>query len=306
VCGRENPASRTFCLACGQRLGSALASGPAGRPVAARPVAPRAGTTGGRPLIIAIAFALVVLVAGAVALAFALGIAGRDGTAAAGGGGATASPSRAAQASVAPGSSAAPPEGSASAAPPTPAPASPEASAPATPSTPAATPAATPTTAPTIPAGNPIGIKVRSARASTQASSALGPRFVIDSDPATAWHTAKQGSAQDWIELAIEPTAVTRLQVWVGDQASDAAYQGNRRPRTVTVRFGDRDPFDVKLGDVQGSQHVDLPASWGVVGVQMVRITIVDWYPARKTSAAGSPSSQTAISEIRIFGVPMP
>jgi hypothetical protein len=286
VCGRENPASRTFCLACGQRLGPALANGQA-----PRAAAPRAQTAGGHPPVFAFAFAIVILVAGAVALAFGLGLAGRDGATAAASGAASASPSPTTATSAAP--TALPASASVS----------PEASAPATPP---ATPAATPAPAPTIPAGNPIGIKVRSARASTQASSKLGPRFAIDSDPTTAWHTADQGSAQDWIELTIEPTAVTRLQIWPGDQASTAAYQGNRSPRKVTVTFDGDHPFDVTLGKDQGSYHVDIPANSGVVGIQTVRITVVDWYPARKTSAAGSPSSQTAISEIRIFGVPMP
>ena len=34
------------------------------------------------------------------------------------------------------------------------------------------------------------------------------------------------------------------------------------------------------------------------------RITVVDTYPSKKTSAKGSPSKSVAISEVRLFGVP--
>jgi hypothetical protein len=32
-------------------------------------------------------------------------------------------------------------------------------------------------------------------------------------------------------------------------------------------------------------------------------VTILDWYPAKKTPAAGSPTTQAAISEIRLYGI---
>jgi len=39
--------------------------------------------------------------------------------------------------------------------------------------------------------------------------------------------------------------------------------------------------------------------------VTRLRIAILDWYPAKKTPAAGSPTTQAAISEIRLYGIPV-
>jgi hypothetical protein len=69
--------------------------------------------------------------------------------------------------------------------------------------------------------------------------------------------------------------------------------------------FDNEIAIPLKLVDVEGSQRVDIPSQLGVVGVTRLRITIVDWYPATKTAAAGSPTTQAAISEIRLFGIPV-
>ncbi len=169
---------------------------------------------------------------------------------------------------------------------------------------PTPSPAATP--GPSFPVGNPVGIRIRSAKASSQLSAARAPKFAIDGDTTTTWKTGPQTTNDEWLEITIDRAALTRIQIWGGWQVTLPLYQGNRRPHNISVRFDNRNPIGVELKDVFASQHVDLPASLGLVGVTRIRFTILDWYPARKTTAGGSPTTQTPISEIRVFGIPMP
>ena len=73
----------------------------------------------------------------------------------------------------------------------------------------------------------------------------------------------------------------------------------------MTIRFDNGTPIPLKLVDVYGSQRVDIPPELGIVGVTKLRITILDWYPAKKTPAVGSPTTQAAISDIRLYGIPV-
>ena len=43
----------------------------------------------------------------------------------------------------------------------------------------------------------------------------------------------------------------------------------------------------------------------GIVHATRVRITVVDVYAAKKTSAAGTPTKTVAMSEIRLYGIPV-
>ena len=98
---------------------------------------------------------------------------------------------------------------------------------------------------------------------------------------------------------------MTRIQIWNGWQRTQDFYAGNHRPHNVTIRFDNETPIPLELKDVYGSQSVDIPPGLGVVGVTRLRITILDWYPAKKPPAIGSPTTQAAISEIRLYGIPV-
>jgi hypothetical protein len=175
-------------------------------------------------------------------------------------------------------------------------------------SPPAASPGATlaPTAAPaTIPPGPPVGIKIASAKASSQFSAKRSVKNLYDGSPATTWKSATGQYEGSWIEVRFPAAAVTRLQVWAGWQVDKPFYYGNHRPRNVTVSFDGGQPVPLQLKDVLGAQRVDIPPELGITRATSVRITIVDVYPARRTSAAGSPTDQVAVSEIRIFGVPV-
>lgn len=175
------------------------------------------------------------------------------------------------------------------------------------PTAPAETPPAEtppPTPAPTAPTGPAIGITVLGADASTSANDKSAPAKAHDGSPATAWLEGAKDVEGQWIEMRIPPTAVTRLSFSAGVQASRAAYDGNPRPRNVTISFDGGQPIPLTLTDTFGAQRVDIPAELGITGAQAIRITIIDAYPAKKTSYKGSPTQTVGFSEIRVFGIP--
>lgn len=208
----------------------------------------------------------------------------------AGGGAAVLLGGKAGQAAPTPGASAAP-----SGAPPS-------ASAPlASPGAATPEPSAAPAT---LPPGPPIGLTPTGAKASSALANHPASA-VIDGDPTTSWKTGTPNPADQWIEVSFAPAAITRIQIWNGWQRTQDFYAGNHRPRNVTIRFDNGTPIPLKLVDVYGSQRVDIPPELGIVGVTRLRITILDWYPAKKTPAVGSPTTQAAISEIRLYGIPV-
>ena len=291
ACGRANTADRTFCIACGERLpGSAAPSRPGWdfptapvptpAPAAAAPSAlpePRPGRS--RLALFGGLIAILVLVGGGAFVVFGGGLGGGtpgpgDRTAAPG---ATAAANQSGEPTTGPATQG--PGGEA-----TPAPSGPAA---------------------TIPPGPSIGIAVEGAQASSQLSATRAPRFLHDGSPATAWMSKSGAFNGSWIEITFPAAAVTRIQVWAGWQRDEPAYQGYRRPRNVTVSFDGGDPVPLRLQDVIGAQRVDIPAALGITAATRLRITVADTYPGRKTSASGTPAKQVAISEIRVFGVPV-
>jgi hypothetical protein len=202
--------------------------------------------------------------------------------------------------------------------------AGPNAEGSAEPSAPAETPAAetpaaeTPTasetasnppepTAPaaTIPPGPSVGIAISAAKASSQLAPNRGPKLLYDGSPVTAWKSKTGKLDGSWVEVSFAATAVTKIQVWSGWQKDEPLFYGNHRPRNVTVSFDGGVPVPLELKDALGAQGVAIPPELGIVGATRLRITIIDTYPARKTSAGGSPSKEVAISEIRVYGVPV-
>jgi hypothetical protein len=302
ACGRANPAGRTFCISCGERLedgrpaaGAGLEPGarekpkpdwdfptapvPVVKPAAAAPGVVDDG--GGRSRLPLVAGLLLVvgIVGGAAAFVAAGGLGG-DGSA-----GATTSPS--------------PTSGAIATPEPTPA-----ATTPASTPEPTPTPGE-PTAAPaTVPPGPAVGLALTGAKASSRRAANADAKYLRDGSPASAWLSKAGAMADAWVEVTFDPAAVTRIQVWGGWQRDEPRYQGNHRPHNVTVAFDGGTPIPLELQDLLGAQRVDIPPELGIVGATRLRITIVDTYPATKTSAKGSPSKSVAISEIRLFGVP--
>ncbi|MFH1475857.1 MAG: hypothetical protein ABIG85_08375, partial [Chloroflexota bacterium] len=309
ACGRVNPAGRRFCISCGDRLpaASTVAQGPASAtppaalssrpawefptapiPAAAASVAPAAAAppSGARSRLPLIGGAVVVLalLAGGAVLVLGGGLGGgTPGT------NASASPSSA------------------------PAATTPGAEPSAEPTTPLETPAASegpsippePTAAPaTVPPGPSVGIAITAAKASSQLNSSRAPQRLYDGSPVTAWLSKVGEFDGSWVEVSFAAAAVTKIQIWTGWQKDEPLFYGNHRPHNVTVAFDGGVPEPLELKDVLGAQGVPIPPELGIVGATRLRITIIDTYPSRKTSATGSPSKAVAISEIRVFGVP--
>ncbi len=180
----------------------------------------------------------------------------------------------------------------------------------APPGTPAATEAPTSPPEPTAPAatvppGPSVGIAITAAKASSQLAANRAPKYLYDGSPVTAWKSKTGKLDGSWVEVTFAAAAVTKIQVWAGWQRNEPLFYGNHRPRNVTVAFDGGVPVPLELKDALGAQGVAIPPELGIVGATRLRITIIDTYPSRKTSAGGSPSKEVAISEIRIFGVPV-
>jgi hypothetical protein len=343
ACGRANPAERRFCISCGERLpaappavapdrapgsppvpGSPAMPGspadhgrgaasqpPAGAgpvtpawefPVAPVPAAtavaspaapvPTAASSGGGSRLPLIGGALVILalLGGGAFLVLGGGLGG--GTT----GSAASAPPSGGGASESPGGE---PSAEPSAPAETPAPETPAASeAPSVPPEPT-TPAAT------IPPGPSVGIAITAAKASSQLAANRAPKYLYDGSPVTAWKSKTGKLDASWVEISFAAAAVTKIQVWAGWQKDKPLFYGNHRPRNVTVAFDGGVPVPLEFKDALGAQGVAIPPELGIVGATRLRITIIDTYPSRKTSAGGSPSKEVAISEIRVYGVPV-
>ena len=164
-----------------------------------------------------------------------------------------------------------------------------------------------------MPAGASVGLKITSATASSRSTSSRAAKFAIDGDPTTAWKAEPYNGTDEWLEINIQPAAVTRIELWAGWQASSALYYGNRRPHNVRLDFWAGDTLLLSAGPVPlvetlGKQTIQGKDNqpMNIVGVTRIRLTVLDWYNAKKTSAVGSPTTEVAISDIRVYGVPMP
>jgi hypothetical protein len=132
------------------------------------------------------------------------------------------------------------------------------------------------------------------------------PKFnaakAVDGDRKTAWQEGAANEAGQWIEVTFDP--LERLDAVLinnGYQLNVAAYQGNRRLRDIRVSVDGGLPISVRLKDDAKQQRIDLG---GITGASRVRIEIVSTYAPKRTSYAGSPFDDAAVSEIAIVGVP--
>ncbi|MFH0751290.1 MAG: zinc ribbon domain-containing protein [Chloroflexota bacterium] len=315
ACGRVNPADRRFCISCGDHLPAASPTGSqaapsatsssagpskpawefpaapvasAAAPVASAPAsaAPAATSSGGGSRLPLIGGAVVVLalLAGGALLVLGGGLGGGTPgtTASARPSSALASATPGAEMSAEPTS---PPE--------TPAPSE----------APSITPGPT-VPAATVPPGPSVGIAITAAKASSQLAASRAPKYLYDGSPVTAWKSATGKLDGSWVEVSFAPAAVTKIQVWAGWQKDEPLFYGNHRPWHATVAFDGGPPVPLEFKDALGAQGVAIPPALGIVAATRLRVTIIDTYPSRKTSAGGSPSKELAISEIRVFGVP--
>ncbi|HYC06471.1 MAG TPA: hypothetical protein VEG29_00970, partial [Candidatus Binatia bacterium] len=104
-----------------------------------------------------------------------------------------------------------------------------------------------------------------------------------------------------FIELFVgAPAEIQSITIWAGSQAASANYFGNLRPHHITVRFDDGPDQPKTLKDEFSSQIINIAGHVDSV----IRITIVDTYPSKKTALSGSPFDDCAISEVQLNGTP--
>jgi hypothetical protein len=127
------------------------------------------------------------------------------------------------------------------------------------------------------------------------------PTKAIDGDLTTSWQEGKSTEKGEWIEVAFASSRADAIVIRNGYQASTQLYKGNRRLKDVLISVGGGAPIATRLKDTEKAQTIDLG---GVAGATSVRMTIVSTYPGQKTSVAGTPFDDAAVSEITVMGVP--
>lgn len=139
------------------------------------------------------------------------------------------------------------------------------------------------------------------------ASSYLGnkaryqPANAIDGDLSTSWQEGSATERGQWIEVSFAPSRADTLVIRNGFQASTALFKGNLRLKDIEVSVDGGPAIKVRLKDTTKAQRVDLGQ---VPGATSVRITIMSTYASVKTSVAGTPFQDAAVSEISVLGVP--
>jgi hypothetical protein len=148
--------------------------------------------------------------------------------------------------------------------------------------------------------GQPVvQLKVASATASSRLGDKWAPSKAIDGRTDTSWQEGAKAEAGQWIQLAFkDPVTVTSVMIWAGSHTAEANYFGNLRPRHITIAADGGPGQKFELADRFEPQEI---AYSGPVTSQL-RITIIDTYPSKQTSLAGSPFDDCAISELRFNG----
>jgi hypothetical protein len=153
------------------------------------------------------------------------------------------------------------------------------------------------------PAAKPVALVLTGATASSVVGdlAKFQPAKAIDGDPKTSWQEGEAVEKGQWIEVAFAPSTVSGVSIRNGYGASTALYKGNRRLKDVLVSVDGGKAVKARLKDTGKPQAIALA---GPVGATSVRITIVSTYAGAKTSVAGTPFDDAAVSEISVTGVP--
>jgi hypothetical protein len=153
-------------------------------------------------------------------------------------------------------------------------------------------------TPPTTTGGGGVQLRPSGATASSRLGDIWEPRMAIDGDPTTSWREKGQLAGQ-WIQVSFkQPVTVLSITVWAGAQKDQDTYNGNLRPRHITVAADGGQGQSFELTDTFGPQTIAYkgPVTSGL------KITIQDAYPSTKTSFQFSPTQDCAISELLFNG----
>ncbi|MCJ7710783.1 MAG: discoidin domain-containing protein, partial [Chloroflexi bacterium] len=137
------------------------------------------------------------------------------------------------------------------------------------------------------------------------ASSVVGDRAkfqpdkAIDGDVKTCWQEGAGTEKGQWIEVSFDTARLEAVVINNGYGASTALYKGNLRPKKVQISVNGGKAIAVTLKDTAKAQRISLGEN---PGATRLRITIVSVYRSVKTSVAGTPFDDAAISEISVIG----
>lgn len=126
------------------------------------------------------------------------------------------------------------------------------------------------------------------------------PGRAIDGDVKTCWQEGAKVEKGQWIEVSFAASRVDAVVVNNGYGASTAVYKGNLRPKKVQISIDGGKATVVTLKDTAKAQRISLGEH---PGATRLRITIVSVYGSVKTSVAGTPFDDAAISEIGVVGL---
>jgi len=292
-CGIANASTRTFCQSCGTRLAEATRVSEASREqiaaaVSARPVPVTATTASARGArtepsrgssrgiggwVIGMAVVGIVVGVGIVAASVLL-----------------KGPGPASDASAAPSGLASAGPGSSAAA---------VSTAPDASGVPATAGPATPAPTQKI-AGVPLKLTGAAASSVVGNLAKFQPGMAIDGNVKTSWQEGATSEKGQWIEVSFDPARVDAVVINNGYGASTALYKGNLRPKAVQISVDGGKPTEVTLKDTPNAQTFKLAEH---PGATRLRITIVSTYGSVKTSVAGTPFDDAALSEVSVIGL---
>jgi hypothetical protein len=126
------------------------------------------------------------------------------------------------------------------------------------------------------------------------------PEKAIDGDVKTSWQEGATNEKGQWIEVSFDPARVDAVVLNNGYGASTALYKGNLRLKAVQISVDGGKPVEVTLKDTPKAQTVKLGEH---PGATRLRITIVSTYGSVKTSVAGTPFDDAALSEVSVIGL---
>lgn len=122
----------------------------------------------------------------------------------------------------------------------------------------------------------------------------------IDGNPKTSWQEGAKVEKGQWIEVSFAASRVDAVTINNGYGASTALYKGNLRPKKVQISVNGGEAITITLKDTAKAQKINLGE---FPGATRLRITIVTVYAAARTSVAGTPFDDAAISEISVIGL---
>ena len=103
------------------------------------------------------------------------------------------------------------------------------------------------------------------------------------------------------VEITLAASRLDYLVIYNGFQLSHESFVATKRPQNIVVTVNGGAPVGFMLADSETPQKLDVTDT---PGATTVRIQIATTYQHPRTPIRGSPIDASAISEIRVSGIP--